>query len=203
SVPHGSLEPEQQQLIVHVTEEYRQSLLFSTDRPEAQLALAQLYRQQGKLSAAETAFKEALRLQPQYVPATINYANFLQQQQNESASFEILQQGLKFNKNASLYHALGLWYVRNQDKAQGIVNLQKAAELSPELALHQYVYAIAIYDQHPKQAIQVLEAALQHHTGNIQLLTALASYYQELGETTKSAFYRNKAESVMQYKPEI
>ncbi|NOQ13662.1 MAG: hypothetical protein GQ583_04160, partial [Methyloprofundus sp.] len=41
SVPHGSLEPEQQQLIAHVTEEYRQSLLFAADRPEAQLALAQ------------------------------------------------------------------------------------------------------------------------------------------------------------------
>ena len=201
AVPRGSLKKEQQVLIDKVTEEYRQSLLFVAERPEAQLSLAELYRQLGQFAKAETAFKEALILQPQYIPASINYANFLQQQKKEPAAFAILQQGLKLNKDAALYHALGLWYVRNNDKEQGIKTLQTAAELEPETATFQYVYAVAMSEKQPEKAIKILETALQKHTGNIQILMALSGYYQQLGDVENSTQYRHKAESVMQYKP--
>ncbi|NOQ14673.1 MAG: ammonia-forming cytochrome c nitrite reductase subunit c552 [Methyloprofundus sp.] len=201
AVPRGSLEKEQQALIDKVTEEYRQSLLFVAERPEAQLSLAQLYRQLGQFDKAEAAFKEALVLQPQFIPASINYANFLQQQKNEPAAFTILQQGLKRNKGAALYHALGLWYVRNNDREQGIKVLHKAAELEPDTTTYQYVYAVAIGEKQPEQAIKILESVLQKHSGNIEILMALASYYQQLGNVEKSTQYRQKAESVMQYRP--
>jgi len=147
AVPRGSLKKEQKQLIDKVTEEYRQSLLFAADRPEAQLSLAQLYRQLGQFDKAEAAFKQALILQPQ---------------------FAILQQGLKIHQDASLYHSLGLWYVRHKDKEKGIKALQKAAELEPDTATYQYVYAVAIAEKQPKQAIKILQSALQKHTGNIE-----------------------------------
>ncbi|NOR79604.1 MAG: ammonia-forming cytochrome c nitrite reductase subunit c552, partial [Methyloprofundus sp.] len=199
AIPRGSLEKEQQELIGKVTEEYRQSLLFVAERPEAQLSLAQLYGQLGQFEKAEVAFKEALILQSQYIPAYVNYANFLQQQKKEQAAFAILQQGLKVNKDAALYHALGLWYVRNKDKEQGIKALQTAAELEPGTVTYQYVYAIAVSEKQPEQAIKILETALQKHTGNIELLTALSSYYHQLGNEANAVKYRNKAESVMRY----
>lgn len=201
AVPRGSLEREQRLLVDTVTEEYRQSLLFAADRPEAQLSLAQLYSQLGQLDKAEAAFKQALILQPQFIPAYVNYANFLQQRQQEQAAFSLLQQGLKVQPDASLYHSLGLWYVRNQDKEQGIQALQKAAELEPGTATYQYVYAVAIAETNPGQAIKILQSALQKHNGNIQILMALSSYYQQLGEQENSLKYRNKAKIVLQYKP--
>jgi len=85
AVPRDSLETQQKELIDKVTEEYRQSLLFAADRPEAQLSLAQLYRDLGQPDKAEAAFKQALILQPQFIPVCVNYANFLQQQQKEQA----------------------------------------------------------------------------------------------------------------------
>ena len=201
SVPRGSLEKQQQEHIDKVTEEYRQSLLFAADRPEAQLSLAQLYRDLGQLDKAEAAFKQALILQAQFIPVYINYANFLQQQGQEQAAFAILQQGLKINQDAALYHSLGLWYVRNNDKQKSIELLQKAADLKPDAASYQYVYAVAMAEKQPKLAIKILQSALQKHTGNIELLMALSSYYQQLGDQENSLKYRTRAESVMQYQP--
>lgn len=201
AIPRGSLENEQRILIDKVTEEYRQTLLFVAERPEAQLSLAQLYRQLGQQKKAEAAFKTALALQAQYIPAYINYANFLQQQNQEEAAFAILQRGLKVSQSAALYHSLGLWYVRHNDKEKALQALQKASELEPDTASYQYVYAVAIAEKQPEQAIKILQNALQQHTGNTQLLMALASYYNQLGDTVNSLKYRNKAQSVMSYKP--
>ena len=201
AVPRGSLEKEQRALIDKVTEEYQQSLLFVAERPEAQLSLAQLYSQLGLTEKAEAAFKEALFLQPQYIPASINYAYFLQQQKKEQAAFVILQRGLKENKDAALYHTIGLWYVRNNDKIKGIKALKTAAEIEPDNARHQYVYAVSIGERQPGLAIKILETALQKHSGNMEILMALASYYHQQGDEVKAMQYRDKADAVMQYKP--
>ncbi|RKZ55863.1 MAG: hypothetical protein DRQ44_17310, partial [Gammaproteobacteria bacterium] len=198
TMPRGSLEKEQADLLNKVTEEYQQSLLFSADRPESQLALAQLYQQQGLPAQAESAFKQALILQPKYVPAYANYANFLQQQGKEIAAFKILQRGLIEIKNAALYHALGLWYVRNQDKEKARVTLQKAAEMEPDNIRYQYVYAIAVGEKQPQAAIKILENTLKNHTGNMDLLMALVSYYQQLGDEASARKFHQQSQRVMQ-----
>lgn len=201
AVPRGSLEKEQKALIDMVTKEYEQSLLFTADRPEAQLALAQLYNQLGQAGKADKAFKEALHLQPQYIPVYINYADFLQQLGNEAGAFEMLQDGLKVNEDATLYHSLGLWYVRKGELEKGIQALKTAAELEPDVATFQYVYAVAISEKQPKQAIAILESALKKHSGNPQILMALASYHNQLGNQESALKYRNQAEAVMQTQP--
>jgi len=201
-VPPGSMEKEQANLLAKGIEEYRQNLLFSADRPESQVALAQLYSQQGLMMQAETAFKQALVLQPKYVPVYINYADFLQQKHQASEAFTLLQRGLKATDDAVIYHALGLWYVRNQEKAKGIEKLQQAAQMDLGNARFQYVYAVALAEKQPKQAITILEASLQRHSGNMETLSALASYYHQLGDEFNANRYQKKAQAVMQYTPE-
>jgi tetratricopeptide (TPR) repeat protein len=107
AVPKGALPKSQADLIAQVTEEYRQSLLFNAERPAAQLSLAQLYSNQGKRDNAETAFKEALLLQPKFVPGYVNYAHFLQSQGREKQAFDILQRAMPGTEDAAVYHALG------------------------------------------------------------------------------------------------
>ncbi len=201
ALPSGAMEKQQADLLAKAIEEYRQSLLFSADRPESQIALAQLYSQQGQMTKAEAAFKQALVLQPKFVPAYINYADFLQQNQREEEAFTLLQHGLKASDDAVLYHALGLWYVRHQDKAKGIEKLQQAAQKDLANARYQYVYAVALGEKNPKQAIAILEASLQRHSGHIETLSALASYYHQLGDEFNASQYQKKAQAVMQYKP--
>jgi len=201
AVPSGAMEKQQADLLAKVIEEYRQSLLFSADRPESQVALAQLYSQQGLGTKAEAAFKQALVLQPKFVPAYINYADFLQQNHQETEAFKLLQRGLKATDDAVIYHALGLWYVRHQDKAKGMEKLQQAAQMDLDNARYQYVYAVALGEKNPKQAIIILEASLLQHSGHIETLGALASYYHQLGDEFNASRYQKKAQAVMQYTP--
>ena len=201
AVPSGTMQKQQADLLAKVIEEYRQSLLFSADRPESQVALAQLYSQQRRMGKAEAAFKQALILQPKYVPAYINYADFLQQNHQEKRVFKLLQHGLKATDDAVIYHALGLWYVRHQDKAKGMDKLRQAAQMDLDNARFQYVYAVALGEKQPKQAIAVLESSLQRHSGHIETLGALASYYHQLGDEFNASRYQKKAQAMMQYTP--
>lgn len=202
AVPRGALEKPQKELIDKVTEEYLQSLLFSAERPEAQLSLARLYYQLGQRQLAEQAFKEALRLQPQFVPAYINYADFLQQQNQASAAFALLEKGLEITKDAAMHHAIGLWHIRHNDKSKALKQLKIAAEREPNTTRYAYVYAVAIAEKSPQQAIAILETALTKREGNIELLMALASYYQQLGNEEQANLYRNKIKAVMKVRAE-
>jgi Tfp pilus assembly protein PilF len=200
TIPQGTMQKEQKELLEKVTEEYRQSLLFVAERPEAQLALAQLYQSQGEIKPAETALQEALSLQDQYVPAYVNYVSFLHQQGREAEAYELLQKGLKVTNAAALHHSLGLWYVRNREKDKGLEYLRQAAEMEPDNPRYQYVYAVAVGDKQPEQAIKILESSLQKHSGHLDTLAALMSYSQQLGDQVSVDIYRSKIDSVMSYK---
>ena len=197
SIPQGTMPEEQKTLLDKVTEEYRQSLLFVAERPEAQLALAQLYQSKGKIKQAEAALQAALTLQDQYVPAYVNYASFLQKQGREDEAYELLKKGIKKTKAAALSHSLGLWYVRKKENDKGLEYLQQAAEMEADNARYQYVYAVAVADKKPEQAIRILELSLQKHSGHLDTLAALMSYSQQMGDQLKAEKYRSKIDRVM------
>jgi tetratricopeptide (TPR) repeat protein len=201
AVPQEQLDAENKALLEKVTEEYRQSLIFSAERPESQLLLARLYQQTGQSNKAYTAYKEALRLQPQYVPAYVNYANYYQQKNNEKAAYIVLQKGLKkIPDAAAIHHSLGLWYVRNQEKDKALKALFKAAELEPDNARYQYVYAIALAEQDVQKSIAILERAQGIHPGNLEILSALVSYHQQSGNQNKAKQFRDLYEKVLTVK---
>lgn len=185
------MEKSQSQLLDKVIEEYRQTLLFASERPEAQLSLAQLYQNMGQNKQAEKAFKEALILQAQYVPADINYAHFLRSQGNDEEAFKLLQTGLKQVDAADLHHSIGLWFVRHQKKESGLQSLKKVAEMAPDNARFQYVYAVATAEKQPAQAIKILEHSLIKHSGHLETLSALASYHKQIGNEEQAKKYYN------------
>jgi Tfp pilus assembly protein PilF len=194
----GSLTKEQQRIFDKALTEYRQVLLFSAERPEAQVSLAALYTQLGNIEKAEEAYKEAIRLQKYYVPGYVNYANFLQHQGNEKVAFEVIQKGLKqVETAATLYEALGLWYVRNKEREKGVKVLGKAHELAKDDAHIQYVYAVAVADKDREGAIAILENSLKKHSGHLETLSALAYYYEQSGNMMTAERYRQKIQSVL------
>lgn len=200
SLPESNMGKQQKQIMDKVIEEYHQSLLFISERPEAQLSLAQLYQNQGKTEQAEKAFKEALRLQKYYIPAYANYANFMQHQDREKEAYGLLQQGIKVTNAALLYHALGLWFVRNNEQLNALKNLQKAADMETGNARYQYVYAVAMAAKDLDLAIELLETSLQKHTGHAETLVALMNYYKQSGDQFNADKYRRKIAKVMTYK---
>lgn len=204
ALPTGDLVGPMRTKLQQGIEAYRRTLLFNAERAESQSALGTLYANLGESKKAEAAYNEALRLQPWFVPAYVNFAHFCQSGGNERKAYNVLQKGLKNVKEApALLHALGLWYVRQKAPKKALVYLRKAALLAPDNARFQYVYAVALSATDLPGAIRVLKASLQQHSGSIMTLDALAYYYDALGQSVTARQYRQSAERLRRFVPKI
>jgi len=196
----GEVDPKTKEILQKAFDEYEKILLFTAERPESQVSLAVFYTNRKMPDKAQKAYSEALRLQPQFVPAYINYSNFLTNQGKSKEAFEILEKGIKNVPNMGiLHHALGLWYVRNKASGKAVTELKKAAELSPNNARFAYVYAISLGKTDPKKAIEVLEKAYEKHNGNLQIVSGLAYYYKQIGDTKNSEMYEKKLKALQNF----
>ena len=197
SFPLGQLDTQNRELLKKALKEYEEVLIFSADRPESQLSLALLNTSKGKFDRAEEAYREALRLQTKFVPAYINYSNFLRNQKREAEAYKVLQEGIIQIPSAGiLYHSLGLWYIRNQEKEKAYNSLKRAVELEPYNSRFVYVYAVAIGEGNPIKAIELLEKSYRLHTGDLQTISGLAYYYQQIDKREKSLEYKRKLQEL-------
>ena len=204
ALPKGELDTATAAKLSKGIEEYQQTLFFNADRTESQTALGALYANLGEPKKAQEAYQEALRIQPKYVPATINYAHFLQNNNQDDEALIVLQKGLKYaDDQAGLHHALGLWYVRHHENGKALEELKRAAGLEKDNAQYQYVYAVALAPNDTKEAIKILEASQKRHTGDSQTLYALAYYHQQLGEEEIAKAYQQKADILSTFTPKL
>jgi hypothetical protein len=112
----------------------------------------------------------------------------------------MLENGIAITKDAVLYHSLGLWYVRQKELGKGLKNLKIAAEMVPDNARYQYVYAVAVGDKDINKAIAILKLSLQKHSGHLDSLMALVRYYKQSGDQFNADRYRRKIDNMMTYK---
>jgi tetratricopeptide (TPR) repeat protein len=201
ALPKGNLDPISKAKLDRGIEEYKQILLFNADRAESQSGLGALYTNLGEPDKAKEAFDEALRIQPKYVPAIINTAQFYQHSDDAKAK-KILEDALTLLPNeAALHYTLGLWYIRHHNNDKAIESLQYAANLEKDNAQYQYVYAVAIADKHPQDSINILKSSLQLHSGDVQSLYGVAYYYSQLGFLNEAKEYQEKADRLSNFTP--
>lgn len=168
-------------------EEYLDSEMFNADMPSAQMNMALFYIGRGDALAAESAYLHALKLSPQYLPALLNLADLYRMLQRDSEGRVILERAINTApQSAAAHHALGLLYARQKELSKAVNFLEQASLLVPANTRYVYVYAIALQntDQLPL-AIGVLEYYLNKQVRNEQLVSLLASYYQQAGEVEK------------------
>ena len=202
SIPQGDLDPIRKSTLNAAIKEYKDTLIFNADRVETQNALALLYMNQGEFDKAEIAYKEAMRIEPMFVPTYINYAYYYQGKKQENMAWDMIQKGLKLvPNNADLHHAIGLWFIRAGQNDNALKSLKKAAKLSLDNARYQYVYAVAIASSDIKKAIQILEKSLSKHSGDMQTLYGLVYYYNQLGNTDKAGYYKVQIKKIEDFVP--
>ena len=198
--PLGEMPKAQKDLLVKAFDEYEKILLFTAERPESQLSLGVFYTNRNMPEKAKKAYEEAIRVQPQFVPTYINYSNFLLANGKSKEAFEILKKGLLAVPNmAILHHAMGLWYVRNKEPKKAIVELKKATLLAKDNARLNYVYAVSIGEEDPKESIRILEEVYPHHTGDMQIVSGLMYYSKQVGDTVKSEMYEKKLKALQNF----
>jgi Tfp pilus assembly protein PilF len=181
-------------------QEYVDILLLDSDMPEAQLQLGIFYLSRGDQDSAEKAYREALFLNNQLIPAYLNLADLMRGQNRDDEAREILTQALSVHaENGAVLHALGLLETRSGQPELALDYLRRAAELETTGTRHRFVYAIALHDLgQPAMAVTQLQTLLREVPHNEDVLLALVNYSAELGQRERAAGY---ARTLMEVAP--
>jgi predicted CXXCH cytochrome family protein len=171
--------------------EWIRSEEVNADRPEAHMNLATLFGRLGRPADAESALRNALRLDPRFVPALVNLADLLRAQGREADGERFLAEALRVDPgDPAALHALGLLRVRQNRVAEAVDHLRRAAAGRPESPRFAYVYAVALHDTgRAGDAIAVLAAAHRRRPADRDTLAALATYVAERGDLRRALEY--------------
>ena len=146
---------------------------------------------QADLSGAEAAYREALFLNPQLVPAHLNLADLLRTQGREDAARKQLLAALAVApENGNALHALGLLETRSNNPDKALDYLGRAAAMETEGTRHRFVYAIALHDLgKPEMALTELQKLQRKVPSDQDVLLALTNYSAEMGQREQALGY--------------
>lgn len=186
----NQLPPDQQAGLASLIKEYRQSLDVSADAPSTQVAIANLEMQLGHVDAAEQAYLQALRIEPGYVQALINLADFYRETGRESESEPLLKKALRVAPDSgATHHSYGLFLIRQQQYGEAMPYLKAALKQTNAQPRYAYVYAIALDNKNrTKNAIKVLAKANKRWPNQYDLLMTLVLYTEKAGD--KNSIYK-------------
>ncbi len=190
-VPLDQVRPEQAAALEPLFAEYVAIQRRHADMPSAQLQLGVFYVSRGDLPAAEAAYREALSINPQMIPAHLNLADLLRAQGREEEARKLLLAALAVAPDSGdTLHALGLLETRSGDRELALDYLGRAARLETGGVRHRFVYAIALHDLgQPEKAITELQGLLRQAPRSEETLLALANYSAELGRREQARGY--------------
>jgi len=197
-VPLEQLTPEQAVALRALFDEYTAVLALDADMPETQMQLGIFRAQRGETAAAEAAYREALRLNPQLIGGYLNLADLLRSQDRDSDARELLLRALAVApENGDTLHALGLLEVRSGQRDKALDYLGRAAALETGGTRHRFVYAIALHDSgRPRDALAELEKLQRAAPRDEQVLVALVNYSAELGDMERARGYARQLTAI-------
>ncbi len=186
-------------------QEYVAAESVNADRPEANLNLGLIALTAGEPEVAERAYREALALDPRFIPAHANLADLYRGQGREAEAQAQLRAGLAVDpESADLHHALGLSLVRAKRLDAALSDLKRATELAPTNNRYAYVYAIALDGAgQTAEALPILAAAAERDAANTELLVALVQYHAKLGQREAATAWLDKLAAVTPGDPAV
>ncbi|MBV8157651.1 MAG: tetratricopeptide repeat protein, partial [Dyella sp.] len=164
------------------------------ERPEAHYDLGLVYAERGETAKAEQAFRQALKLQPDFVPAFINLADMYRALGREDDAEKVIDEGIAaVPDNGSLLHAKGLALVRQNQQKEALGWFERAHRADATNPRFAYVYAVALHSAgQDEQARKVLVGALQASPYDASLLLTLASLERDAGHVSQAREYAQR-----------
>ena len=162
--------------------EYTATQRLNADRAESLMNLGNLSTALNKATEAEQFYRQALKREPDFIPAWINIADLYRAQGMSSLALDTLQTANRqIPDSAELEHALGLALVRSGRADESLVALSRAVELEKDNARFAYVYAVALNSMGQSEAaLNTLETTHARHPNNRDTLFALATINKDL-----------------------
>jgi Flp pilus assembly protein TadD len=167
---------------------------LNADRPEARTTLANFLAQRGKSVEAETEYKAALKLSPQFTPAAINLADLYRALDRGPDGLKVLREAITaVPQDAGLHYAFGLALIRQKQNDEALAELRRAAELAPDQSQYAYVYAVGQHSAgHVEDAITTLKENLNKHPADRQTLQALITFNRDAGNIASALDYAQR-----------
>ncbi|WP_430387889.1 tetratricopeptide repeat protein [Dyella sp. 20L07] len=199
AVPDNQLDAQQRAARDRAFATYVQAQQAIAERPESHFDLGLVYAERGDTADAEQAFRHALRLQPDFVPAYINLADMYRSMGREDDAAKVIDDGLRVSPtNANLLHAKGLTLVRQNRQQDALGWLARAHQADGNNPRFAYVYAVALNTAgQGEQARKVLGDALQHSPYDASLLFTLAGFERDAGNTRLARDYAQRLLAVV------
>ena len=162
------------------SEEYIVKQSAIADRAAGHMELALFYTDLGQLDKAEAAYRKASEVEPEFIPARINFAEMLYRQNRRKEAEDqfraAVAQAMIPENEGIARDALARFLIRLKRYDEGVEELRKATELTPEHAQIQYFYGVALnslgrFDE----ALPYLEKAHDLDPYNVEYLIGLAT----------------------------
>ncbi len=181
--------------------EYMENQEFLGDQPGAHLNMAVVYTNLGEIGKAERAYQTALRLDPRFVPAMINFAMLCHQQGRKDEAEQQFRKVIELEPElAEAYYSLGLLLAENEQRLEEASRfLAEAAKLAPQNPRIHYNYGLALQKLgRADEAEKALRAAHQLSPTSTDFLNALAILYTQQKDWERARAY---AEQLIQLEP--
>lgn len=180
--------------------EYMTAQMLNADRPEALTNIGGLSIAVRDQANAETAYRRALDLDPDWVPALVNLADLYRNQGREDESASLLGHASSVAQdNAAVRYAHGLSLVRQGRTQEAFAELRQATLLNPEDPRYLYAYGIALNSfGETELAVAALESGYAKFPNDTDILFALVTIERDRGSATNALRYLN---ALLQLRP--
>ena len=194
AVPVGRLSLDRQDAFQRAAAEFVETQRYNADRAEARVSLGTFYAERGDAAAAESELRSAIGLAPSAVPAYVDLADLYRTVGRDAEGENVLRTGLtRMPRSGTLHHALGLVLTRLQRRDTALREFARAAALEPGNARFAYVNAIALQSSgRTDAAIAQLRSALALHPTDGDILSALADFYRQRGDSALATRYATR-----------
>lgn len=158
----------------------------------------------GNLDEAMDAFKKAISLNPQMLPAYVDIGSIYIMQKRYDEAIKILQQGNKINPNNShLHNNLGIAYEKLDEK-KAIQEFKQSINLNPNNA-EPYWNLARIYtkQQNFNEAIKLLEKIIEINPKSILAYNNLGGLYIKLNKNKEATAILEKAIKIEPENPDL
>ena len=191
--------PSEEELLPIREEAVKNALAIDKNLGEAYASLAAIHRFHEKNDEAETAYKKAIELSPNYAPAYHWYSNLLGayplriQEQLDLARKAVEldpRSSIIRNNLAGRYHNQGLYSLAEAE-------YQNVIELDPDFAVgYSSLADLYIFDTSQlEKALPLLHKAIELDAGDLENYLKLAALYQEIGDLESARKTRDKMAS--------